>query len=118
MPHLLRHPTARKRTATYGFDRAVGFFVNIERKDMLIAEYDRLRPGYDELNGALRFLVEHGFLQAADIDEAVRLSPVLLPEEMEPGAGRAAEVIENLRRAADPDPELAPAGAVPDEEES
>ncbi|HZZ83931.1 MAG TPA: hypothetical protein VFE30_05300 [Anaeromyxobacteraceae bacterium] len=118
MRNVLKHPTARKRTATYGFDRAVGFFVNIEREGMLIAEYDRLRPGYGELNGALRLLVEQGFLQAADIDEAVRLCPVLLPAEMEPGAGRAAEVIENLRRAADPNPELAAAGAVPDEKGS
>lgn len=97
----LKHPKKRNVMAAYGWDRALGFFVEVSFGGMPTAEYDQRHPPYDALNGALRLLVAEGFLAAGDVDECLRLGGALLPGEMDPGPRRAAEVIGNFRRAAD-----------------
>lgn len=100
--HGLHHPTRREVRAAYGFDRALGFFVTVREGERVTAEYDRTRPGYDDLNGALRLLVAQGFFQPADVDEAIRLSRTHDRAEMPRAAARVAKVLDDLRRGADP----------------
>jgi hypothetical protein len=101
MRFALKHPKRKRLKATYGWDLALGFFVEIEDDGVCTLEYDRVHPPYDELNGALRLLVAEGFLSASDVDDAVRLGGALLPHEMDPGPGRAAVVIDDFKRSAD-----------------
>jgi hypothetical protein len=101
MQFSLKHPKRKRLKATYGWDRAIGFFVEIEDDGVCTVEYDRLHQPYDELPGALRLLVEEGFLAAGDVSDALRLGGALLRHEMDPGPGRAAMVIDDFKRAAD-----------------
>ena len=65
MRKLVKHPTKPGLAAVVGTDRALGVFVNVERKGRLVGEYDALRPGYDGVPGALAFLAKKGFFSPA-----------------------------------------------------
>jgi hypothetical protein len=100
MRFQLKHPKTRRTRAHYGRDHSIGYFVEIRQGERLVEEYDRLHKGYDELNGALRFLVRHGLLTEADLGLAAGLVAAVGSQQIEdPGVRRAAEVIENLQRA-------------------
>jgi len=101
--HVLRHPGRRRTQADYGFDRFLGFFVTVFVGGGVEAEYDRTQPGYDDLNGALRFLVAHGFFTPGALDEAIALSMTHDHEELPPEVRRVAEVFHRLQRGADPE---------------
>ncbi|MFT3912604.1 MAG: hypothetical protein QM704_00545 [Anaeromyxobacteraceae bacterium] len=101
--HTLSHPHRRACQADYGFDRFLGFFATVFVGGRVIAEYDRTRRGYDDLNGVLRFLVRHRFFEPAAVDAAIALAMTHDDDELPPEVRRVAEVIHNLRRGADPD---------------
>ena len=101
--HVLPHPSRKACQADYGFDRFLGFFATVFVGGRPTAEYDRTRRGYDDLNGALRFLVKHRFFEAATVDEAIALARTHDDDELSPEVRRVAEVIHNLRRGADPE---------------
>ena len=65
MRKQVRHPTRPDLQAVIGTDRAVGVFVNVERKSRIVGEYDALRKGYDGVPGALAFLAKKGFFSPA-----------------------------------------------------
>ncbi|HEU4407786.1 MAG TPA: hypothetical protein VFS43_21155 [Polyangiaceae bacterium] len=56
-------------------------------------EYDAAAP----YEGALRFLVRHGFLSQDDIATALIEGAFLDPEDLDEGPRRAYEVVTNLR---------------------
>jgi hypothetical protein len=101
--NILKHPKRTKVHARYGFDRALGFFVTVFDGERVVAEYDRTRPGYDDLNGVLRVLVAHGLAEPNDIDEAIALSRTHDCADMPAAIARVARVIDNLRKGADPE---------------
>jgi hypothetical protein len=65
MRKQVMHPTKPDILTVIGTDRALGVFVNVERKGRLVGEYDALRPGYDGVPGALAFLAKKGFFSHA-----------------------------------------------------
>lgn len=100
--HKLNHPQLKGLTATYGWDPALGFFVDVPphrgppRRPR--AEYDALQPGYDQrgpLQGALGFLADQGFLSREDLEDALSAMQHELPHEMEVPLRRCAEVVMN-----------------------
>ena len=98
----LEHPHKSNTHALYGWDRAVEFFVTVFEDARQVAEYDRLQPGYRDLQGAVEFLAAHGFFEPDDIAVAGQQLAYVLPDDFEdPSLRRCAEVIVGLRRAAD-----------------
>lgn len=97
---VVKHPTDRKRRASYGIDRALGYFAEVRLGERIVAEYDRLHPPYSDKQGLVAFLVGHGFFSAAEVGLAHSASAHTLPSEMEPNLRLAAEVLEDLRAAA------------------
>lgn len=101
MQRKIEHPTKPNVHALYGWDRAVEFFVTIFEDARRIAEYDRVNPGYRDLQGALETLAEHGFFEPGDIPIAAQELAHFMPDDIEdPSLRRCAEVILALRRAA------------------
>ncbi len=66
----LEHATESEAFAEYGLDHAVGYFVSVKRPKQRRIEYDRLQPGYADLEGALRFFVTHGFFDQEALEDA------------------------------------------------
>ncbi len=107
MRFRLDHPHDRRLRAEYGWDAAVGFFVEAwfphDTKPTLSFSalddegYDQRRP----LRQALEVLAELGFFTLTDLDEAIRSGDELLPEEMPKRLRRVAEVVENFKAGAD-----------------
>jgi hypothetical protein len=100
---LLRHPDGQQH-ARYGWDHAVSYFVEVRRGGRIVATYDALAEAFDAarpLEGALRFLIESGFFTQEELEEAIGLGAALLLEEMEEPLRRVAEVVGNLKLAAD-----------------
>ena len=96
------HPTKPDVHALYGWDRTVEFFVTVFEDARRIAEYDRVNPGYRDMQGALEVLAEHGFFEPEDIAVAGQQLAYLMPEDFDdPSLRRCAEVIVQLRRDAD-----------------
>ena len=102
MRFTLDHLIDTSKKAVYGHDRtAMGYFLEIRRSGRLVDAYDGLRSGLTTMDGVLSRLTEHGFLDELDLYEAGQLLPLMDAADIQdPGARRAAEVIENLRSAA------------------
>lgn len=97
----LQHPTDTTLEATYGWDRAIEFYVEVRQGRRLVAEYDATRPGYRDLQGVLEVLADHRFFAPEDIEYAHTWLRVVLPDEIDDeGARRAAHVMQNLRGGA------------------
>lgn len=103
MRATLEHPAEKsKLVAHYGLNGALSWWCEIRQEGRLVAEYDALSCGQaTSPTGILRLLVEHGFITEEDIHEAkgwlVEVED--LDDIDEPGARRAAEVIEKLKAA-------------------
>ena len=87
---------------SYGYDRALGFFAEICAPGRPSVEYDALTDNYSGLPGLLNFLVESGFFQRVQLEEA--LEAVLMVDtaaEIEDSDIRQiAELVERLKEAA------------------
>ena len=97
----LQHPSRKHVTADCGFDHAVAFFVTVLHAGRNVAEYDRLRAAYADLEGALQFLVTHGFFTA---DQLIEAKLALANDGAPPGdvgVWRAMNAILQFKRAAD-----------------
>ncbi len=100
----LTHPADPRRSARYGWDHAVGCFVEVIENRRVVVKYDVLNPGYDAvrpLEGALLVLSAAGFFSCDDIGEAIIRGMQELPDEMPAHLAGVAEVIANFRSAAD-----------------
>lgn len=98
----VEHPTKLNVYALYGWDRALEFFVTVFEATRRVAEYDRVNPGYRDMQGALEVLAEHGFFEPEDIALAGQQLAHFMPEDFEePSLRRCAEVIVGFRRTAD-----------------
>ena len=96
MRYTLAHPTDTNLSADYGWCPACGYWVELWRRGdcQPWLTYDATDPGCtdtDLLRGALDFLVEHGFLDAGDLERAWLAAPA--------SVGRTAEVMANFREA-------------------
>ena len=97
----IEHPEKPNVHALYGWDRAVEFFVTVFEDARMIAEYDRVNPGYRDMQGALETLAEYGFFEPEDIAVAGQQLAYFMPDDFEePSLRRCAEVIVELRRTA------------------
>lgn len=97
----IEHPDKPSVHALYGWDRSVEFFVTVFEDARRIAEYDRLQPGYRDMQGVVELLAEHGFFAPEDIGVTNQQLAYLMPEEFDdPAMRRCAEVIIELRRSA------------------
>jgi hypothetical protein len=97
----LEHPDEPGVKAVYDHDRMIGFFVEIRVHEKPLLAYDNTRSGYRQLQGAINLLVEAEFFSREDVADAHQWLRCLVHEEMpDEDTRRAAEVIENLRRAA------------------
>lgn len=107
MQFRLKHPSAPEFSAMYGYDRALGFFCTVFKKNRVLAEYDALHGPQNEAQGILDLLCEHGFIEdPASIGLAMQLLPHADRDELskmegDPDVVRAARIILNLRKAAD-----------------
>jgi len=72
------HPIDLSKSAIYGFDHAIGFFVEFRDENEsnsryfsgAVLEYDRLQPNYDNgnpLHGALLSFIEQGYFTESDM---------------------------------------------------
>ncbi len=85
----------------YGFDHAVGFFVEVRPRGRKTLYYDRLQSNYNHerpLLGALMFLVSVNVISQDDLDGA--LAGDFEEADDAPGEVMAHEFIANLKRAA------------------
>jgi len=97
MPHRVKHPAKKRRSATYGTDHALGYFATVADGERIVAEYDRTLPPYDGIPGLLRFLASHGFFLEADAGLAIQWVRHSLAKDAEDeGVHRAAEIAERL----------------------
>lgn len=97
----IEHPTKPNVHALYGWDRALEFFVTVFEGARCVAEYDRVNPGYRDMQGALELLAEHGFFESEEIALAGRQLEHFMPDDFEdPSLKRCAEVIVEFRRTA------------------
>lgn len=98
MRFRLEHPTSDGGVAEYGIDHAIGYFVTFRAKGQRPAEYDRMNPGYADLDGALSFLAKHGFFSQ---DALIAAKEWLADEDRQGSVAaevhRAATVICNLK---------------------
>ena len=107
MRFKIKHPQDTSFGAVYGWDRALGYFVDIRRHRALgipRVEYDAVSDSYDHqrpLRGALDVLVEHRFITRDDLESALNSRQYMDPKEMEEPVRRCAEVVENFKSAAD-----------------
>jgi hypothetical protein len=91
----LRHPKERSKRAVYGFSLERGFYVTVTEVAS-VSTYDMTLPEYDEkapLEGALRFLLLHGFFTADEFAGAMALLEDPLPQ----GPRRVRRVIQIAR---------------------
>jgi hypothetical protein len=101
MRFVLEHPEDKDSSAEYGFCPRFGYWVELWRRDECRPwlTHELGEPSYDAANparSALHFLVEHGFLDAAEVDA------VIVNEHRRERArdgGRASEVLRNFREA-------------------
>ena len=96
----LAHPVMKNTDAEYGLDRhaAIAFFVTVYKANKVF-EYDGLQPGYGHLEGALQFLVKHGFFSAEELQSA-KLKYQNQPPMVENARVQAAlEVLQNFNGA-------------------
>ena len=85
----------------YGFDRALGFFVDIKRPKKRRREYDATFPGYEGIKGLLDVLVEEGIATREEVEEALSALPLMEAAEIEDETvRRVGEIAENLKTAA------------------
>ena len=99
---LTRETPAGRMTVTYGFDRHVGFFCVVTQGRNKLGDYDSLCPGYTGLPGLLHNLVVAGVVTQDDINEALRILPLVdeVPEIDDNYVRLAAEIISNLKNDA------------------
>ena len=95
------HPSENAE-ATYGFDPFLLFFVEVMKGSIVVEQCDALHAD-GRLEGVLRVLVRHGFLDDMDVvlahDALAHTRDWSRIEDL--GVRRAAEVLDGLRRAAD-----------------
>jgi hypothetical protein len=95
------HPTRQDLRAEAGHDAVMGFFVDVMGGDRMIASYDFFHAKFNRerpLIGCLDFLVSEGFLTGDELEEAL----VFLQDgEPTPSDMRVAEIVMELKRAAD-----------------
>lgn len=97
----LEHPDEDHVNAVYGHDHAIGFFVEIRVRDKPLLAYDNTHSGYRHLQGALDLLIEAEFFTSVDVTDAHQwLQHFMSAEIPDADSRRAAQVIENMRRAA------------------
>jgi hypothetical protein len=97
----LEHPNEDYVKAVYGHDKVIGFFVEVQVRDKPLLAYDSTRSGYRHLQGAVDLLTEADFFTVVDVANAHQWLRYLMHEEVpDEDTRRAAEVIENMRKAA------------------
>ncbi len=100
MQFTIQHPSSSNRSAFYGWDRAVGWFVTFESDGKVEAEYDeRLNPEMQEMAEVFEKFLLHGFFKREDIGKALEQMQYMDHEEMEPTLAEIADVIVNLKEA-------------------
>ena len=103
MTHTLLHPTLPNQRADYGWDRALGFFVQLYCHGMPTRSYDRLQADHDHerpLKGALDVLVEAGFTTWDDLTTARSMAAVMPVGALPADIARAATIVHHFRAAA------------------
>ena len=110
MPRFqISHPHEEGLVATYGWDRALGFFVDVPASHGPLrrrrGEYDALQPCYDHrrpLQGALHFLANQMFFTLGQLQETLSaLQQDFAPEEMGDDLRACAKAVSNLKKAAE-----------------
>jgi hypothetical protein len=101
MRFVLKHPSDHQSVAEYGFCPRFGYWIELWRRGDCRPwlTYELGEPNYDATNplhGALHFLAEHTYLDAAEA-EAVIVNEH--GRERARDGGRAAEVLRNFREA-------------------
>lgn len=97
----LRHPDKENVSASYGWDWAIGFFVVVSEDGYAVVEYDKLQPGKNTLDGAMRLLAEHGFFTVDDYEKGLERSQYQEAREMPDALRIPAEVVLAMKRAAE-----------------
>ena len=103
MRFTLDHPSTPHVRAAYGWDHALGFWIEVRRRGRLLEAHDALREagGVTSVRDILDALVAHGFVTEDAVAEAMTWLPHRDAAEIQdPDVRRAAEVIERLRGAA------------------
>ena len=97
----LAHPVRPRMTVSYGWDEHLGWWAEVRgpgRNDT----YDELTTPGTTPSGVLQVLLRHGFITEDHLRTAADALAEMLVEEIEDAdVRRAAEVIQNLRTAAD-----------------
>lgn len=103
MRFTLKHPHDPSRRAEYGWDPFCGFWVDILIDEDVAASYSAFEDAYNTrspLWGALVFMAQNGFLNMADIEDAIAMTEAE-PDHLPKRLRRAAEVVARFKEAAD-----------------
>ncbi len=102
MRFTLQHPQDPTCKAVYGFDRAIGWFIEVRSNSGLLAEYDALCAPDNRMAGIIQVMISHGFFSADHLAETRSFLPYVadVKEIEEPGVRRAVEVVLNLKSGA------------------
>ena len=99
---LTRETPTGRMNVTYGFDRHVGFFCTVTRGRNRLVDYDSFHPDYADLPGLLHSLVVAGVVTQDDMNEALRILPLVEDvQEIDDNDVRlAVEILSNLKNDA------------------
>ena len=93
---------AGRLSVTYGLDRRIGFFCTVTQGRFKMGDYDSLCPDYTGLSGLLLNLVVAGVVTQDDMNEALRILPLVEDvQEIDDNDVRlAVEILSNLKNDA------------------
>jgi len=88
--------------ATYGYDRALGLFLEVRSPGGRLVEYDALGDGYDGLPGLIDALIESGVFSRNQVEEALEAMLMVdsVAEVEDLDIRQIALMVERLKQAA------------------
>ena len=90
----------RDLRAAYGWDPALGYFVEVRRNRRLMASHDSTVGGDNSMRALLMVMKNQGFFDEDDIQQARSWLKMFEVEDiLDPRTRLAAEVVENIKQA-------------------
>ena len=97
----IRHPTRAAWLAVYGHNPTLGWFCTLYQDRRIVVAYSARTAPRNRMAGVLWLHVHHGYFEAGSVAQAYDLLQVVdcLEDIEDHDIRRAAEVIQNLKKA-------------------